>query len=94
MTTIHLKFLRFETLHVPVPKLGCRGREGDDGPGGGAATTPVVPHERFVVPDKIVGVGKLPAVATEVLEAGKVPIKVELEVDQELNQMSNFTSFI
>ena len=57
--------------------LGGGGREGDDGPGGGATTAPVVPHEGLVVPDELVGVGKFPAVATEVLEAGKVPVKVE-----------------
>ena len=55
---------------------GGGGREGDDGPGGGATTAPVVPHEGLVVPDELVGVGKFPAVATEVLEAGKVPVKV------------------
>ena len=55
-TMIHLKFLRCKTLHVPLPELSGRGREGDDGPGGWAATTPVVPHddERFVVPDELV----------------------------------------
>ena len=50
-----------------------RWREGDDGPGSWASTTPVVPHERLVVPEELTGVTKLPAVATEVLEARKVP---------------------
>ena len=72
-TMIDLKFLRCKTLHV----LSGRGREGDDGPGGWAATTPVVPHKGLVVPDELIGVGQLPTVATEVLEAGKVPMKIE-----------------
>ena len=57
--------------------LGGGGSQGDDGPGGGATTAPVVPHEGLVVPDELVGVGKFPAVPAEVLEAGKVPVKVE-----------------
>ena len=76
-TKVHLKFLWRDTLHIPVPKLGGGGREGDDRPGGGAATTPVVPHKGLVVPDELIGVGQLPTVATEVLEAGKVPMKIE-----------------
>merc|ERR1719470_232738 len=62
-----LKFLRCKTT-CPCPQAWWWGCEGDDGPGGGAATAPVVPHEGLVVPDELIGVGKLPAEVRTLLE--------------------------
>ena len=58
---------------VPLPITRSAGGwcDGYDGPGGRATTTPIVPHERLVVPNQ--GVGQLPAVSAEVLKTGKVP---------------------
>jgi len=43
---------------------------------------PAVPHERLVVSVPVDGMLKLPAIATEVFEAGQVPAKVRSLFEQ------------
>jgi len=50
--------------------------KGVEGSVNGSTSAPVVPHERFVVPDHLQGVLQLPAIATVVLETSQVPAEV------------------
>ena len=59
-----------DTKHL-LPGTG-RG-DGDDGPGCWSSTTPVIPHERFVVPGSLIFMRRLPTVTAKILEAHKVP---------------------